>query len=848
MKSSYIFPKIPNKNGMNVFCTTMPKRVSAFGKCTRHWHFSLFFIFILIFSKLSAQTTLQGTIEDSLYHDKLFYVSVGLVTSDSTMQVEGVAYTDSDGSFIMTGVRPGSYLLRASLVGYQTLDLPVTVPEGTATLDLGTIGMKKVSDVLEGVAVVASKPVYMVDGEKTLYNVSEDPSVQTGTTSDALQNAPGVEVDVEGNITLRGVSSVEIWINDKPSRLNEEGLKTFIQQLPANALERIEVITNPSARYSAKGTGGIINIITTSKIKKNSFVSFGLYGSSQPDVSPWLSYVWSNEKLSINFYLSTHYSFYKTNTIQMATRFNEQMDTSSVACASSLQRRHSLWGGFYFNGDYQFDSLNSISFWAGAYPSWGKSFGQSYTLRSEYLYNPDSYFYETTDGSHGVGGGGYAGIYYEHLFAKEGHKISADISGNLYYHKSKTSFVREYDTHPYLNRNKKTEYNGKNYNTYASVDYTYPYHKNGELSVGVSGDYSYWPFFSREDTLLAGTLTTYQIDSLRLKDGEGSGYSFYAYATLQHKFGNFTLKGGLRSEYDYYDYRILNSPDDNVKKAYWSLYPSLHLSYRTESMHNFRLSYTRRVQNPGSEQLTTFISYSEDSYSMGNPELKQAFTNSVEAGWTKYFQKFGSVGLSAYFKHSNNEISSLSDVAYSDIFGRIVTFSYPMNVGKSINTGAEVNVTYRLKEFMNIRFYGNVYYSKSEFDFRNGAEPTKVDNLGYSFRLNFWAKLWKVLEVHASAYYSSKNVSLFYVTKPRYGINCGLRADFLDRKISVHLNVNDIFNWNADRNENKNPYYQYYSNSKYVSRTISAGITFRFGKMELESRASQEGMGNMNPE
>ena len=323
--------------------------------------------------------------------------------------------------------------------------------------------------------------------------------------------------------------------------------------------------------------------------------------------------------------------------------------------------------------------------------------------------------------------------------------------------------------------------------------------------MGVSGDYSYWPFFSREDTLLAGTLTTYQIDSLRLKDGEGSGYSFYAYATLQHKFGNFTLKGGLRSEYDYYDYRILNSPDDNVKKAYWSLYPSLHLSYRTESMHNFRLSYTRRVQNPGSEQLTTFISYSEDSYSMGNPELKQAFTNSVEAGWTKYFQKFGSVGLSAYFKHSNNEISSLSDVAYSDIFGRIVTFSYPMNVGKSINTGAEVNVTYRLKEFMNIRFYGNVYYSKSEFDFRNGAEPTKVDNLGYSFRLNFWAKLWKVLEVHASAYYSSKNVSLFYVTKPRYGINCGLRADFLDRKISVHLNVNDIFNWNANRNENKNP-------------------------------------------
>ena len=151
-----------------------------------------------------AQSTVKGTLVDSLNRDKLFYVSVGLVTADSTMQEEGVAFTEANGSFTISRVRAGSYLLRASLVGYETLELSVTVPEGTATVDLGTISMKNISTAIEGVSVVASKPVYMVDGEKTLYNVSEDPSVQTGTTSDALQNAPGVEVDVEGNITLRG--------------------------------------------------------------------------------------------------------------------------------------------------------------------------------------------------------------------------------------------------------------------------------------------------------------------------------------------------------------------------------------------------------------------------------------------------------------------------------------------------------------------------------------------------------------------------------------------------------------------------------------------------------------------
>ena len=440
-------------------------------------------------------------------------------------------------------------------------------------------------------------------------------------------------------------------------------------------------------------------------------------------------------------------------------------------------------------------------------------------------------------------------MYYEHIFAgKEGHKISADISGNTYLSNSKSHFIREYEKQTYLNRNKKSGTDNRSYGIYGSVDYTYPYHKNGELSVGVVGDYDYSPYISREDTLLEGTLRYYRTDSLRLKEIESYNYGFSAYATLQHKFGNFTLKGGLRSEYDYFDYRILNSPDDNVKKAYWSLYPSLHLSYRTKSMHNFKLSYTRRVRNPFASQLTTFINYSEDSYSTGNPELKQTFTNSVEAGWTKFFQKFGSVGITAYFKHSNNEISSLNDVAYSDVFGRIVSFSQPLNAGKSLNTGAELNVTYRLKAFMNIRFYGNVYYTKSEFNFRNGTEPTKIDNLGYSFRLNFWAKLWKVLEVHASAYYSSKSVSLFTVSKPRYGINCGLRADFLNRKISVHLNVNDIFNWNANKSTSTNPYYQYNTTSKSVSRTISAGITFRFGKMELESKASQGGGGALPEE
>ncbi|MBQ7062437.1 MAG: TonB-dependent receptor plug domain-containing protein [Bacteroidales bacterium] len=140
-----------------------------------------------------------------------------------------------------------------------------------------------------------------MDGEKNIYNVADDPTVQSGTTEDALQNTPGVTVDVEGNITLRGVSSIEIWIDDKPSNLSAENLKTWLQTLPASAIDHIETITNPSAKYATEAEA-IINIITRAHVKKNHFLSFGLNGATQPYLSPWLSYTWANDKLSFNIY------------------------------------------------------------------------------------------------------------------------------------------------------------------------------------------------------------------------------------------------------------------------------------------------------------------------------------------------------------------------------------------------------------------------------------------------------------------------------------------------------------------------------------------------------------------
>ena len=254
-----------------------------------------------IFSQNSDQThSIQGQLADELTGDFLSYANVGLLSiSDSTF-IKGTT-SDVDGKFEFKNVNKPEYFIRISYVGYPTSLIKIKAEEGINRL--GVLKISKSSQNLEVVSINAEKLMYQYEADKKIYNVGEDPSVQNGSASDALQNAPGVWVDLEGNITLRGVENVEIWINDKPSKIPADGLKTYLMQLPANALERIEVMTNPSSKYSASGTAGIINIVTKQKIKKNFLLSTGVSASTQTQYNPWLSFVWSNEKFKINTYV-----------------------------------------------------------------------------------------------------------------------------------------------------------------------------------------------------------------------------------------------------------------------------------------------------------------------------------------------------------------------------------------------------------------------------------------------------------------------------------------------------------------------------------------------------------------
>ena len=795
-----------------------------------------------------AQNKITGTIVEEANGKGIPFVNVGLFRQADSVFVSGAA-SDDKGKFELVAPN-GDYRLQVSAIGFQTFEQDLSV---TCNQDLGQLKLKEGSTKLNEVTVTEKRPLFAVEGEKTLYNVAEDPSIQTGTLSDALQNAPGVEVDVEGNITLRGTSSVEVWINDKPSHMTAENLKTYIQTLPANSLDRVEVITNPSARYGSKADG-IINIVTNAKIQKNEFVSFGVNASTQPFISPWASYVWSNEKLTINAYINGGYSGWKGNNRVEQTLFNDEGLLASHEIDSSNNSTKNFNVGGFFSLDYEIDTANSLNFWLSCWPSWGNNNNYSMTSREEFL--PDTLLTAYSESSSAYDRGFFAngGLYYQHKFDNKGHNLSISVNGMGWGGGNGGNVDRLFTAPIAYSHLFRQENSYNSFGVEGEVVYNRPYSEDGEISVGYTMGYDPERQYLKTDSLVGEDWVNDVYRSYRANFTNLNNELFF---TMQQKIGGFTIKQGIRfcSELvsGKYPYTFPNDTTNyDFTKHFFSVRPSLHLSYRTKSMHNFKLSYTMRIAAPTAEQLSEFPLYHMDNYSTGNPDLERIYTHSVEAGWTKYWDKFGSIGLSAYYRGKTNEVNTIQMSEYHWLYDRIVRYSYPVNVGKSHTTGLEFNMMYRPSGFFNLRFYANLYdsYISTEYN----GQPYESNMWSYSFRLNLWAKLWNKLEVTASGYYSSPTQSLFSERHARYGINAGLRADFFDRKLSVFVNANDIFNWNSFGQTNYSPNVQSVSDYRYNSRSVAVGLTFRFGKMELEQRARQgegdsgsapQGMGGM---
>ena len=700
--------------------------------------------------------------------------------------------------------------------------------------------------LLEGITIKAERPLFSVDGEKTLYQVADDPTVQSGMASDALQNAPGVSVDVEGNITLRGASSVEIWINDQPSHLNKENLKAYLQTLPANAIDRIEVVTNPSARY-ATSADGIINIVMNAKIKRNEFLCFGTNVSSQPYVMPWASYVWKNEKWTVNAFASTYF-YHGAMDSQYKRELYRKDENGHLIQASEIKNtRHNEYRtyspGGSFSVNYEPDKKTSFSFYVNIWDSFGPSTVKQKRERTEYLEQAGFYKYLISN----VSKSNYLylnlGLYYQHKFNDEGHNLTLRVNGDW----SRSVMTLEDHTN-YIEPSPREkvftmDYHYSNAPISMNLDYNLPYSPNGEFSMGLNGSWETERASALVDTLAGDVYVRDPVMSYRYLN---RNQSLGGYFMVRHRFGDFTLQPGISLKYYRTSIAYPDAPDydfvkDNVEVLPFDVMPSLHLSYRTKSMHNFKVSYSMKIKRPTAVQLSSFNQYDIEMYVTGNPYLEPIYTQNLEAGWTKYWDEFGSVGLTGYYKGKKNDINTSYESGYHAYFGRTVFFTKPVNVGRSYTAGGEFNMMYRPSGMFNLRFYANVYDSYLESDYGTSGDLKPSELWSYSLQLSAWAKLWDRLEIHASGNYTSPVQSLFQKVGANYSIDCGMRMDFFKHKLSVFVNGFDLFGLKRYNNTYLNPLMQGTSSMRTNSTYICVGFTLRFGNVELENEAQTAG-------
>ncbi|MBR4229574.1 MAG: TonB-dependent receptor [Bacteroidales bacterium] len=779
---------------------------------------------------LKAQTaTIRGTVTDAKTGEKMPLVNVGLMRVADTVFVRGQA-TDFNGQFVIKDIKPGNYLVQASFVGYETYLLPIEIAGNMDNINIQLKG----GTMLEAVEIVEQKPLYVMDGEKNMYNTKEDPSIQIGSASDALQNAPGVEVDAEGNITLRGVSSVEIWINDRPSHMNEEALKQYIKTMPANAIDRIEVITNPSARYST--SGGVINIVTNQKITRNELLCLGVKGATTPALGPWVSYVWANEKVDFNIYLGGYLGNHDMVNNGTSTLFDDNGDTSRFMSYDNVNKMPYQGGYLGFNTNWQIDDKTTLSAWMGAYPYWDQNsfFGNSGWIEYQPIRRDLGYLDTTLN--NGFSHGAYAGAWFEHRYDTTGRKLSITFNGNYWANGGYSDYTRDYYSASLTDFKRHMVGDMFNGSGQMGANYTLPLKHDITIEAGAELGYGYSRNSEIRDSLLpSGDWSNMPYQSYI---SNGTAFEPNVYVTAQKRWGGFTTKLGLRYNNNFKSGMIehYNVGDRmSLDTLFSGFVPSIHLSYQTKTFESYSLSYTRRFSHDGDlSSYLPFRIYEDFSYSTGNPNLLMCYTHNLEAAFNKYVMNFGNIGLNAYFRANTNEIGTMTAADIDPIIGPyMVNYTFSDNIGSSHTEGIEANITYRPSGFFNVRFNASLFnYGYNYKDFSDSK-------LSYSFRVNLWAKVWNRLELFANGSYSSPRLGLYSLTNANKRFDFGASSDFFDRKLTVYLNVSDIFGWSEWGSNTTAPQYQTTGTNLFNSRFVSLGLTWRIGKMELESKARQ---------
>lgn len=729
-------------------------------------------------------------------------------------------------------------LLAAMLMAVGEIHAQTTDTVRQSMLDSIDAKMKMMK--LKEISISAPKPVYSMTGEVVNYNVENDETIRNLTAWDAIRNAPTVQVDEEGNITMRGSEQVEVWLNGRPTGMSGEMLKAFFESMPAEALARIEVIKNPSAKYMVEEGKHILNIVTSAKLRTSELWLLGLSGNTRPYFSPWFSYVRNTDRLKFNIHLAGSHS-HATNSSNGDATLMDNGDTTSRYIYNSFSERPRYFGNLMFNIDYKVDSvtnlhINNLTMLQGDYDN------IEICQREQWDYRPDTAHYHYTGSSISKWKMLNGSINFDikrRLPGRKGHNLTIGgvwnytFIGSSYQQQrlvegsTEASLLQPYD--------RTKDINNCNNTIDLSLRYNQPIGDHDELTLRIGGR----PYGNshKERTMLdLNSLTgEYALpDSLRNYIYNYRTNRLFGTLSWRHEWTRVTLTADLHSIYNWI--RIDNQsifPDDTIFR-FFDIEPSLGLTYRTPYMHYFRFNISHTISHPTGPDLTVSRTYSDDNYFVGNRNLHNSYTEKVSLSWNRYFQKIGNMGIEAYANYTSGGIESVTaSTPYADPYiGRIITYSTPMNIASSYKAGADANITYRPAAWASLSLNASLYRQGYAVE----GEPMQ-EKTSWNIYARLWTKVAKLVNLDANISYGNPTLGLYRQEERAVSIGLGASVTLLDGRLSLRASISDLLNTNLNSEIVNAPTYSSNSSSHISSRYITFSLTWRIGKLDLEWQA-----------
>ncbi len=722
--------------------------------------------------------------------------------------------------------------------------------------DLGNIKLRQDNKLLTEVIIDGSDPDVVIKLDRKIYNVEKNITATGGTAEDVMKQVPSVSVDIDGNVTLRNAAP-QILIDGKPTTLT-------LDQIPADAIQSVEVITNPSAKYDASGGGGgILNIV----LKKNR--KPGYNGSLRAGIDSRLA--WNGgadlnaREGKVNFFISA--MFNQRNSVTNGR--TERHNLIETPLTNMYQDELSTTGGFFAFGRLGFDwfmnNRNTLTF-SGNYVRGQFTPENDLDSRTDTLYWPvvsSSYnrLSMTERGFTNLGGS----VQFKHLFTKAGKELTADVN----YNQSTSYGLGAFET-KYFDQNaneiafleQTQDGEGANQFYSAQTDYVNPINEKTKLEMGIKGSYR---------TMLTKTMNYDKnpaTGELTLIKSQSANYEFmdqiYAgYVTFGKQYKKVSFQLGLRGESSVYYGELIDSNQTFQNLYPIEIFPSTFFTWQMNSKQDLQFSYSRRINRPGFMQLIPFTDYSDSlNLKRGNPSLKPEFTHAFEISYLNTFSRGNSLLGSVYLKTTNDLMTTYQLVEFDTVLNKMAVVSTYENANSSVVYGAELTLRKTLKSWMDYSINLNGY--SSFIDAGNIDSALQNEQMSWFVKVNTTYKLSKSFTLQVSGDYRSKSAissggggrsdrggmswgggsgmgawfggstaNVQGYVKAKWGVEASLRFEFMkEKKASLTISIRDIFASDNNVTYSESPFFTQTTERLRDARLVKLNFSYRFGKFD----------------